>query len=296
MAWRDDACALRNNGTHYVSTISLSECGSTVELGNDTVTFSNDIIVFKTSHDVPDIDTDNEITHGEDYETVIPVKCVYPRLSNVSSSYIPVKQNVRFVERTHGVLDVTMEQYEDGSFTSPIDQSEYPVMVPLNDDVFIRLKMDADRNDIRVKTDRCIATSTPSPADKKWIPLITNGCPRDDVHLLSKLNSSDVRFSFKAFDFRHDSSGFIYLHCEVSVCEMVDTTCNMGCGTRAKRSVHIQQKSHLISTGPFLVQERQVNREDHGFIPIMIAVVCFIAAMVSTILAVIGWTRRRDCR
>lgn len=173
MTWRDDSCSISNNGSHYVSVISLSECGSTVQITNESVIFSNEIVVLKADDSV--INSNSEITHGEDYETVIPVKCVYPRLSNVSSSYIPVKQNVRFVEKRYGDLDVTMKQFEDDSFVACVDQSDYPKKVPLNDDVFIRIGMDLERTDIRVKTDQCIATSLPSPADKKWLPLIQSG-------------------------------------------------------------------------------------------------------------------------
>ena len=84
-------------------------------------------------------------------------------------------------------------------------------------------------------------------------------CPKDNVRLLSTNVSSDVRFSFKAFDFRHNSSGFIYIHCEVAVCGADDIACRMECASRGKRSVSSRQGSHLVSTGPLLVERRDAN-------------------------------------
>lgn len=85
-------------------------------------------------------------------------------------------------------------------------------------------------------------------------------CPSNGVRLLSNKNSSDVRFAFKAFDFRHDSTGFIYLHCEVAVCERNDLSCSMDCSPRTKRSVDTNKKSHLISAGPFFVQKDKIKK------------------------------------
>jgi hypothetical protein len=152
----------------------LTECGTTVRIENDTVTFSNDLIVHKTDANRNTVD-DRSITYGEDYETVIPVKCIYPRYNNVSSSYIPVKQNVRFFEKRYGDLDVAMQQFESEQFDTAVDAGNYPRKIPLDDDVFVRVGLNFDPENLRVKTDQCIATSMPSPADKNWRPLIQKG-------------------------------------------------------------------------------------------------------------------------
>lgn len=155
----------------------LTECGTTVLIENDTVTFSNELIVHKVEdgnrvrHNVGD----GSITYGEDYETVIPVKCIYPRYGNVSTEYIPVKQNVRFYEKRYGELDIAMEQFENDQYDQALDTSSSPRKVPLNDDVFIRVGLNFKPNNIRVNTDQCIATSTPMPADKNWRSLINSG-------------------------------------------------------------------------------------------------------------------------
>ena len=93
-------------------------------------------------------------------------------------------------------------------------------------------------------------------------------CPIKPVRLLSSPVSQDVKFSFKAFDFRHNSSGFVYIHCEVTVCRIADPNCMMGCANRTKRAASVNPfgGSHLLSTGPFVmagdnVKEGKENRK-----------------------------------
>lgn len=145
-----------------------------MQIENDTVTFSNDLIVHSVADD-SNVSSGKDITLGEDYETVIPVKCVYPRYHNVSTNYVPIKQTVRFLEKRYGELDIAMEQFENEHFDNALDTNNYPRKVPLNDDVFIRVGLHFDPNEIRVKTDQCLATSMPSPADMNWRPLIQSG-------------------------------------------------------------------------------------------------------------------------
>ncbi|XP_045191486.2 ZP domain-containing protein-like, partial [Mercenaria mercenaria] len=294
VTWRESCCSVVHNGSHYVSNILLTECGTTVLIENETVTFSNELIVHKVADDnnVANDAEDRSITYGEDYETVIPVKCIYPRFNNVSTNYSPVKQNVRFIEKRFGTLDVAMEQYENDQFKNALDTSSFPRKVPLDDDVFVRVGLNFEPDGLRVKTDQCIATSAPSPADTNWRPLIQSGCPKDRVRLLSTDESSDVRFAFKAFDFRHNASGLVYIHCEVSVCETGDVLCKMGCTSRAKRSASSRQNSHLVSSGPLFVERKEQNSKEMVTMPTVVAVVCVAVAIASVMVAIIGWTRK----
>jgi hypothetical protein len=192
ITWKEDTCRVTYNGSHYVSDISLTDCGTTVLIENDTVIFSNELIVHKVAddnHAAKERET-NSITFGENYETVIPVKCIYPRLNNVSTNYSPVKQNVRFIEKRYGTLDVAMQQFEDERFEKSFGTDSFPRKVPLNDDVFIRVGLNFEPNSVRVITDKCIATSSPTCADSNWQPLIISGymCFRVQV-----LNISTIR-------------------------------------------------------------------------------------------------------
>lgn len=171
VTWREESCTVTFNGTHHVSSIQLSECGTTVKIEDDSVTFSNEIIVHKIEDDYLYYEDPN-ITYGLDYETVIPVQCIYPRYDNLSTSYTPVKQNVRFFEKRYGELQVAMQQYDSEDFIEPLSLDGGPRKVPLDNDIFIKIVLNFDPKELKVKADQCIATSSPSPADKNWRILI----------------------------------------------------------------------------------------------------------------------------
>lgn len=162
------------NITHYTDTILLSECGTTVQIDENFITFSNDLIVHKTG-DSYDDNVNGDITFGEDYETVIPVKCIYTRERNVTSGYTPIKQHVRFMEQRYGQLDLSLEQYKTEQYRTLVPSSSYPKKVPLNGDIYLRVGLNFPAKDLRVKVDQCIATSTPSPVDANWLQLIQSG-------------------------------------------------------------------------------------------------------------------------
>lgn len=176
VTWREETCAVTFNGTHYVSSVELSECGTTVRIENDTVIFSNELVVHKlitngtVSEDGDDVEED--ITYGSEFETVIPVQCIYPRHNNLSTSYTPVKQNVRFFEKRYGELHVAMEQFDSEEYVEPLAQDGSPRKVPLDEDIYIRIGLSSDPAGLKVKADQCIATSSRSPADKNWHRLI----------------------------------------------------------------------------------------------------------------------------
>ena len=94
-----------------------------------------------------------------------------------------------------------------------------------------------------------------------------SSCPISPVRLLSGPVSQDVKFSFKAFDFRHNSSGFVYIHCEVTVCGTSDANCMMGCGRRTRRATSVNPfgGSHLLSTGPFVMERDEAKNGKFSF-------------------------------
>lgn len=174
VTWRDENCSVTFNVTHYTDTVKLTACGTTVGIDDHTITFSNDLIVHKTDDKLSQLQN-RDITFGEGFETVIPVKCVYARENNLTSSYAPIKQHVRFVERRHGQLDLSLEQYQTAQYKTLVPSTGNPRKVPLNGDIYLRVGLDFPVKDLRVKVDQCIATSTPSPSDINWHQLIKSG-------------------------------------------------------------------------------------------------------------------------
>lgn len=171
VTWREQSCSVTSNGTHYVSSIGLSDCGTTVVLENDTVTYYNELIVHT---DTDYAYYDSEVIYGNEYDAVIPVECIFPRFSNLSTNYAPVKQNVRFFEKQYGELDVSMQQFDFSDFDTPVSDNGTPRKIPLGEDLYFRVGLTHESTDLRVVTDQCIATATPNAADSHWRPLIAD--------------------------------------------------------------------------------------------------------------------------
>lgn len=292
VTWREEACSVAFNVTHYTDTIQLTDCGTTVQLGDQTVIFSNDLIVHKAGS-MSQHNSNADITFGDGYDSIIPVQCIYPRQNNLTSSYAPIKQHVRFMERRHGQLELSLEQYKTAQYKALIPSNGHPRSVPLNDDIYMRVGLTLPGKDLRVKVDQCIATSTPSPLDANWHHLINSSCPVSPTQLLSSSVSQDVKFSFKAFDFRHSSSGFIYIHCEVTVCSTTDPNCVMSCSKRTRRAASVNPfgGSHLLSAGPFQMAKEDV-KEGAVSSAIVFASACLSLALISVGVAILGWTRK----
>ena len=174
VTWREESCLITFNVTHYTDTIHLSDCGTTVKFDENFITFSNDLIVHKADG-ISTQTANGDLTFGEDYETVIPVKCIYAREKNVTSNYAPIKQHVRFMERRYGQLDLGIQQYQTAQYKTCVPSTGYPRKVPLNDDIYLRVGLNFPAKDLRVKVDQCIATATPSPTDANWHQLIKSG-------------------------------------------------------------------------------------------------------------------------
>ena len=174
VTWREDSCFVPFNGTHYIDNISLTDCGTTVQIDERTVTFTNDLIVHRVDN-LMEKSIDGDITFGEDYETVIPVKCIYSRENNLTLGFAPMKQHIRFMERRYGQLDLSLEQYRTDQYKTLVPNNGSPRYVPLNGDIYLRVGLNFPDKDLRVKANQCIATSTPSPTDANWHQLIKSG-------------------------------------------------------------------------------------------------------------------------
>ena len=172
VTWREESCLVTYNVTHYTDTIHLSDCGTTVQIDDNFITFSNDLIVHKADDTLAG---KGDLTFGEDYETVIPVKCIYAKEKNVTTGYAPIKKHVRFMERRYGQLDLSIEQYQTADYKTQVPSSGFPRKVPLNDDVYLRVGLNFPAKGLRTKVDQCIATTTPSPSDANWHQLIKSG-------------------------------------------------------------------------------------------------------------------------
>lgn len=289
LTWTDPHCKVINNGTHYISTVSHTACGTIVKFTHDEVIFENDIFIRQLGATPPTSPNDT-IDFGSDSVDTISVQCIYPRRQNVTMSYRPANTHIRFYEKRYGHMDVQLEQYQSDKFVSVISGTSYPREVLLNKDMYIKLRaMHTNTTDIAIKVDSCVATPSAMPADGSLYQLIDHGCPASPAVKLYPSSFDEVKFSVKAFQFKSSPGSIVYIHCQISVCSPTNPQCVTGCKSRHRRDVdEADDSSHLVSGGPYLLVA------DKGSLQMstVVAGVCACLAVVATVFAVIGWKRK----
>ncbi|XP_071173130.1 oncoprotein-induced transcript 3 protein-like isoform X1 [Mytilus edulis] len=287
--WRDPHCQVQDNGTHYVSTISHTSCGTTVIFTKDEVIFENELILHKSGSPSNQTSKDS-IDFGSSSSEVIPVQCIYPRRQNITTLYRPAQSKVRFYEKRYGHMDVQLEQYRSSMFVTPLPVRSFPNEVEINKDMYFTLHaMHVNSTDVAVKVDSCVATPTNMPADGRIYQLLDQGCPASPAVKVYPSSFDEVRFSVRAFEFRTSPGGIVYIHCQVSVCSPTSPQCRVGCAHRHRREVSTEDGgSHLVSGGPYLL----VADKDGLQVSTVVAGVCASVAVVATVIAIIGWRRK----
>lgn len=177
LTWRDPHCQVSNNGTHFVSTIQHSACGTTVSFNTDEVIFENELIIHKQSpQSLIQLNDTAQIDFGLPNNDIVPVRCVYPRNMNVTTSYRPAQSHIRFYEKRYGHLDVVLEQFKTDQFLTELPGRSYPREVELNKDLFFKLRAShVNSSDVALKVDSCIATPSLFPASSQTYELIKQG-------------------------------------------------------------------------------------------------------------------------
>ncbi|KAL5022658.1 hypothetical protein ScPMuIL_001813 [Solemya velum] len=285
--WSDASCPLHNNGTHYVGTVKFNECGTTTQFTRDTVVFRNNFRDAAGGNIGGSAPNASVVNWGSQGSSVVEVSCEFHRESNLDFSYIPIQPHVVLYETNYGQLDLELTQYSTSLFKTPIPTNNYPVNVQLNNEVYIKLSIGlANNSDVALATDRCIATSSQSPMDPTSYPLIDCGAPTSSAVKLYPSPLTEKRFSFRAFQFNNAPGSTVFLHCQVTVCGATDHACVSSCNRRAKREADNKNPSHLVSTGPFVLDAK-------GSAPVaaIFAAVCLAVAVVATVVAIVGWRR-----
>nr|AJA37848.1 fucolectin-related molecule [Littorina littorea] len=303
----DPRCQARtsSNNSLYGST-NLNDCGTTLQVTNDSIVFSNNIIL-------PIDDSSNSSVIR-----VIPIMCRYDRMTDLTvSAYMPVVRQVLFTETGVGQLSFRIRQYRDSSFTGYVSDSAYPLRLMPSEEVFVQLDLGGQQQPQGFGMDvvRCVASPSPSYmgvlGGMSRENLIDNNCPAStDVHLRNKTisatsNHSLFRFSFKAVTFpdpndpQRSRTGLVYIHCRVRLCASSECGSGGQCPSpsalsRNKREAEglVGEAGHQLSTGPLLVEGH--SGESNAFSPLVVVMGAIAAcATLVAMVAVVAWRRSR---
>ncbi|XP_038618932.1 uromodulin-like [Tachyglossus aculeatus] len=254
MYLRDSRCAgfeERENRTS-VSVVTPSQegpCGTTLTRNETHVTYSNTLYLAKEM-----IIRDTNIN--------INFQCTYPLDMKVSlkTATRPIVSALNISVGGTGMFTVRMALFQSESYTLPYEGST----VTLSTEAMLYVGTmfdDGDTSRFVLLMKNCYATPTSNATDPLKYFIIRDRCPRGQdstIRVEENGESPQGRFSVQMFRFagNHD---LVFLHCEVSLCDITSEQCKPSCFRTGYRSGTVINPAHVLNLGPITRRDFQAS-------------------------------------
>ncbi|KAJ7380108.1 hypothetical protein OS493_010819 [Desmophyllum pertusum] len=236
-------------------------------------------------------------------ELSIPFSCYYTK-EGVTSTYGLIPRKVRMTmdggeTKTEFTLEISV--FKDEEYLFPYGIRDFPLKVSLSEPLYVQLAVDSPDTRLTIREERCYATPTQNPNDDMQYDIIRDSCVTDSTVQYYSSPQGTRRFSFDTFQFTGDYGSFVYLHCNLVVCNASNPTsrCSVSCFTdfpRRRRAME-QEKgvAHAaLSEGPFLFRRDADADRDYYYTEkdspfsvttlVVIAMAIFCAACLAIII------------
>ncbi|XP_071477174.1 ZP domain-containing protein-like [Diadema antillarum] len=195
----------------------------------------------------------------------ISVRCELDRRQVLGESFLPITGKISLWEVGYGNFSLSLDRYTDQTFNEVVvdDQAE----VGLGDPLYFAGNL-MSVGGLAVFIEKCWATPTPYPNNRKSYTFLSDGCAEDPtLQILYHSDPSFQPFIIDAFTFIEENPE-VFVHCEVLVCDSDDPTsrCVQGCQSRVRRSGRQRRGTrsapHLISNGPLSLKSARSSEND----------------------------------
>ncbi|XP_045882281.1 deleted in malignant brain tumors 1 protein isoform X20 [Meles meles] len=230
-------------------TIPYSGCGTTKQVDNDTITYSNFLRAAAPSA---------VIKRKKDLH--IHVSCKMLQNTWVDTMYI-ANDTIDVNEVQYSNFDVNISFYASSSFLYRVTSSPY--YVDLNQNLYLQAEIINSDTSLSLFVDTCVASPYSNDFTSLTYDLIRSGCAKDSTYRSYPQPSPRiVRFQFSSFFFLRRFPS-VYLHCKMVVCRADDysSRCRRGCIARAKRDVGSHQQVDVV-LGPILKRAPGTEKGD----------------------------------
>ncbi|XP_067397632.1 zona pellucida sperm-binding protein 1-like [Emydura macquarii macquarii] len=285
LAYAQAGCEpVRMSEAFVIFRISLSHCGTTVQVIGDKLIYENQLISGIDIRAGPD----GSITRDSTF--ILHIRCIYN-----ASDFLPVQVEV-FLPPTpapviqEGPLRLELRIATDLSYRTYLTERDYPVVKVLRDPVYMEVRI-LQRTDpsLVLVLHQCWATPSANPLEQPQWPLLMDGCPflgdnyRTQLVPVSPASSElpfpthHQRFVLSTFAFVDSASqmvleGLVYVFCSASACrpsqlEDCRTTCPPGAATGSRRFRSIQNGTEpldLVSSHGSVKFLQQPAGQDSG--------------------------------
>uniref|UniRef100_G1PXT7 Scavenger receptor cysteine-rich domain-containing protein DMBT1 n=1 Tax=Myotis lucifugus TaxID=59463 RepID=G1PXT7_MYOLU len=242
--WQDvQQCQAQVTASQVTFTIPYAGCGTTQQLDNDTITYSNTLQAA--------IPVGNGLIQRRP-SLHLHVSCRMLRDTWVDLMYV-ANDNAEVQEVQYGNFAVNMSFYTSSSFAYPVTM--HPYYVRLNQDLYVQAEIRRAAAPMALFVDTCVASPSSQDLPSVAYDLIRSGCVRDDTYQAPRPHPASPASSSRSFHFLHRLPA-VYLHCKVLVCRAHDpaSRCRGGCQPRPKRDLGSYQEKVDVVLGPIRLQ------------------------------------------
>uniref|UniRef100_A0A8C4SEM3 CUB and zona pellucida-like domain-containing protein 1 n=1 Tax=Erpetoichthys calabaricus TaxID=27687 RepID=A0A8C4SEM3_ERPCA len=241
----DDYCRAQNYGSEIIFRFPLNRCGTSREVINGDIIYSNNI-------------RSSQISGLITRQTYLKfhVRCRMQKNASAEIMY-KARGGITANETGTGTYKITMMFYYSAGFYSPVIESPY--IVDLNQELFVQLSLNYSDSFLIIFVDTCTASPSPYQFSYPSYTLIRNGCVRDPTYVsLSNSPYDFARFKFRAFKFI-DYSSSVYLKCKVVVCQRNDysSRCFQGCQPRRRRALSSPNEQYSVVLGAIQLRDNK---------------------------------------
>ncbi|XP_073725455.1 scavenger receptor cysteine-rich domain-containing protein DMBT1 isoform X1 [Misgurnus anguillicaudatus] len=235
----DNRCRPTINSTGVVFRFSLDTCGTSKEMMNGYVTYTNNVRASQSQW--------GEITRQSQF--LLRVGCRMEPDTVVQILY-KAKEDINATITGAGRFNASIAFYNSSSFNQQIYDSPYEVN--LNQYMYVQVVLDRRDETLDLFLDTCVASPDPNDFKTRSYDLLRNGCARDSTYY-SYINGQQyyARFRFQAFKFLRTHAN-VYLQCKVIICPGNDSNsrCSRGCQRRRRRSLESNYHTNTLILGP----------------------------------------------
>ncbi|XP_041464829.1 ZP domain-containing protein-like [Lytechinus variegatus] len=232
---RDDNCTgTISADMHFISiTTNLTDCNNEVTENDEDIVYSNTVISRESSGKV--------ITRIK--MVSIPLFCSYNRSEEVGLlSYRVTNYRLNLTEDSTGQYDFSLDIFKDSGFLEKYADSEYPVDVELNEDLYFGASVPSQDGSLDLAIKGCVATPSASYNDKQWTIIGEDGCAYESTTQIDDDRLAFVAVTMNTFRFV-ELGNRVYIHCDLLVCQATtggdisecDPSCSETLGNRNRR-------------------------------------------------------------
>ncbi|XP_054975111.1 deleted in malignant brain tumors 1 protein-like [Sorex araneus] len=246
-------CQSRVTPTHVVFTIPYTGCGTTKEVDNDTITYTN-FLRATVSRGV--------ITRKKDLH--IHLQCKMLQDTWVDNIMFVTNDTVEVQEVQYRNFDVNISFYTSASFSRPVTSSPY--YVDLDQALFVQAEILHNDSALALFVDTCVASPDAHDFTSVSYDLVRNGCWKDETYrTLAQPAPRIARFQFSSFHFLKRFPS-VFLRCKMVVCRANDysSRCYRGCVVRSKRDLSPELEKVDVVLGPIQLQPPHAGTSSPG--------------------------------